>query len=112
MDKKIKIEIYVANNGKAPFISWLESLKDKTVRYRIKERLDRVVLDNLGDYKLIAKGLAELRFNFGSGYRVYFGQHKEEIILLLCGGDKSTQEQDIKKAKEYWKNYLSGVNDD
>lgn len=95
-----------------PFILWLESLKDKTVRFRIKERLDRLALGNLGDYKLITKGLAELRFNFGSGYHVYFGQCEEQIVLLLCGGDKSTQIQDIKKAKEYWKDYLSGVNND
>ena len=110
MSKQIKIEIYVANNGKAPFITWLESLKDKTVKYRIKERLDRITLGNLGDYKLLAQGISELRFNFGSGYRVYFGRHDEEIVLLLCAGDKSTQEQDIKKAKEYWKDYLSEVN--
>ena len=102
----------MSDNGKAPFVSWLESLKDKTVKYRIKERLDRITLGNLGDYKLIAQGVAELRFNFGSGYRIYFGRRDEEIVLLLCGGDKSMQEQDIKKAKEYWKDYLSEVKDE
>jgi len=108
--QKIHIQIYIARNGTSPFVIWLEALKDKMVRYRIKERLDRVALGNLGDYKNIADGLAELRFNFSSGYRIYFGRCEEKIILLLCGGDKHTQVQDIKKAKEYWKDYLSGEN--
>lgn len=110
--QKIDIQVYTSRNGGSPFITWLEALKDKTVRYRIKERLDRVALGNLGDYKIIAEGLAELRFNFGAGYRIYFGRCEEKIILLLCGGDKHTQTKDIKKAKEYWKDYLSGENHD
>lgn len=109
---KIDIQIYTARNGSLPFVTWLEALKDKTARYRIKERLDRVALGNLGDYKNIEEGLAELRFNFGSGYRVYFGRCENKIILLLCGGDKRTQSKDIEKAKEYWKDYKSGENHD
>lgn len=103
----VEIEVYVAENGKAPFIEWLESLKDKTVKYRIKERLDRVALGNFGDYKVIDEKLSELRFNFGSGYRVYFGYIKDKLVLLCCGGDKSTQKRDIKLAKEYLLDYLS-----
>jgi len=109
---KIKIDIYTIDNGKSPFIIWLESIKDKTIRYRVKERLDRVSLGNLGDYKAIGGGLEELRLSFGAGYRIYFGRVGEKIILLLCGGDKGSQEQDIKKAKEYWQDYLRGENHD
>lgn len=105
--KQKQLEIYETEEGKMPFIDWLESLKDKTIRYRIKERLDRVSLGNLGDYKPIKKGVSELRLNFGSGYRIYDAEEGDKIILLLCGGNKSTQSSDIKKAIAYWENYLS-----
>lgn len=102
-----QLEIYITRDGKKPFINWLESLKNKQVRYRIKERLDRVALGNLGDYKSIGSGVFELRIKFGSGYRIYYGNKETKIILLLCGGDKSTQKSDVKKAIHYWKDYLS-----
>jgi putative addiction module killer protein len=104
---RFQLEIYLTAIGDAPFIKWLESLKDKTVRYRIKERLDRVSLGNLGDYKSVAEGVFELRCAFGAGYRIYFGQANKKVILLLCAGDKSTQRKDIKKAVSYWKDYLA-----
>lgn len=101
-----QLEIYAADNGEKPFIEWLESL-DKSIRYRVKERLDRAALGNLGDHKSISNGVYELRLAFGSGYRIYYGNENNAIILLLCGGDKSTQKKDIKKAIAYLKNYLS-----
>ncbi|MFI4938659.1 MAG: type II toxin-antitoxin system RelE/ParE family toxin [Candidatus Berkiellales bacterium] len=104
---KRQIEIYCTTNGKKPFISWLESVKDKKYRYRIKERLDRIALGNMGDCKLIKYGIFELRCDFGPGYRIYFGEENKKIVILLCGGDKSTQEKDIKKAIKYWEEYLS-----
>jgi len=104
---KKQLKIYVTEDGRKPFIEWLESLEDKTIRYRIKERLDRVALGNLGDHKFISDGVYELRLVFGSGYRIYYGNEGKEIILLLCGGDKSSQKKDIKKAITYLKNYLS-----
>jgi putative addiction module killer protein len=102
-----QLEIYVTKNGKKPFIEWLESLEDKTTRYRIKERLDRVALGNLGDHKFISNGVYELRLTFGSGYRIYYSHLEEKIILLLCGGDKSKQKRDVKKAITYLKDYLT-----
>ena len=102
-----QLEIYETADGKQPFVSWLEALKDKSIRYRIKERLDRVALGNLGDYKPLEQGISELRFSFGSGYRVYYAEEGKKIILLLCGGDKSSQKQDIKKAISYWRDYSS-----
>lgn len=93
-------------NGKLPIKEWIISLKDKKIRYRIDERIKRIIAGNFGDYKKIDNELSEFRLNFGSGYRIYFSEINNVIILLLCGGDKSTQSRDIKKAKEYlqiWK---------
>ena len=99
------LEIYQTSEGKKPFVDWLEDLDDKT-RFRVKERLDRVSLGNLGDWKTVGKGVFELRLSFGSGYRIYYGQADKTIIILLSGGDKSKQKTDIKKAQVYWKDYL------
>jgi putative addiction module killer protein len=65
--RKKQLEVYVASNGKKPFVEWLESLKDGTSRYRIKERLDRIALGNMGDFKSVNGGVYELRLAFGSG---------------------------------------------
>lgn len=104
--RKKELLIYVDIDGKKPFIEWLESIKDKTVRYRIKERLDRVALGNLGDCKSVGNGVKEIRLAFGSGYRIYFGEEGSKIILLLCGGDKSSQKKDIVNAYNFWLDYL------
>lgn len=101
-----EIEVYVDSEGISPFLEWLESI-DKVYRYRIKERLDRLALGNPGDWKSISNGVSELRFTFGSGYRVYFGRVNKKIILLTNAGDKRTQKSDIKKAITYLKDYLS-----
>lgn len=71
----------------------------------IQKRLRRVELGNLGDYRSVGEGVCELRIDYGPGYRVYFGQIEMKIVLLLCGGDKSTQEQDIRQAIKYWRDY-------
>lgn len=107
--KTRQLEIYVRDDSKRPFVELLEGLKDKQARYRIKERLDRVSLGNMGDCKPLANanGVHELRCDFGPGYRLYYGEDGDKIILLLSGGDKSTQVKDIKKAIEYWNDYLS-----
>lgn len=101
-----ELEYYVTESGEMPFITWLESLKDSKVRFRVKERLDRVALGNLGDHKRVAEGVSELRLHFGSGHRIYYGEIGNKVILLLSGGDKSGQSRDIKKATAYWKDYL------
>lgn len=102
---KTQIEIYTTKDG-SPFIEWLESL-DKTVRYRVKERLDRVRLGNFGDHKFVGDGVYELRLVFGSGYRIYYSNKDGAVVLLLCGGNKPSQKKDIKKAIEYLKDYLA-----
>ncbi len=98
------IQIYCDSSGYEPLIDWLESL-DKSIQRRIRLRLRRLESGNPGDAKPVGSGVFELRFAFGAGYRVYYGQDGKTIILLLCGGDKSTQAKDIEHAKIYWRNY-------
>ena len=97
-----RILIYKTAEGLEPFVEWIEEL-DRVSQVRIRKRIARIEMGNLGDYKSVGSGVYELRFFFNSGYRVYFGMRKEEIVLLLCGGDKSTQQEDIKRAIFYWK---------
>lgn len=99
------IEIYTTEDGKAPFTEWINSVRDIRAQAKILVRLDRVRLGNFGDYDSVGEGVEELRINYGPGYRVYFGQIGSKVVLLLCGGDKSTQKQDIRQARIYWKDY-------
>jgi len=99
------IRRYITSDGRVPFVEWLDSLRDTKAKTNINKRLDRVSLGNLGDYRSVGEGVCELRIDYGPGYRVYFGQIGSTIVLLLCGGNKSTQEQDIRRAIEYWTDY-------
>lgn len=105
------IEIYVAEDGRAPFEIWFTSLRDKQAKRRINARIARARLGNFGDSKAVGGGVVELRVNYGPGYRVYFGKYGDAIVVLLCGGDKSTQEKDITVAKQYWGKYKEKKND-
>ena len=103
-----KIVVYTMKNGKQPFLEWMINLrkKDKNNYLRIWDRIGRIEkFDYFGDYKSVGEGIKELRFTFGSGYRVYYGEFGDQIVLLLCGGDKKTQEEDIKNAKLFWKDF-------
>ena len=104
-----EIEFYVQKNGRAPFEIWLQSLDQKT-HDRIMTRLDRVQFGNFGDHKTVGGGVSELRFFFGSGYRVYYGIDHGQLVLLLTGGDKKSQNKDIARAQEYWNLYLKDTN--
>lgn len=101
----MKINIYQDEDGKVPFSIWLANIRDKRARAKILIRLDRVQLGNFGDYKSVGHGVSELRISEGKGYRVYYGRKEGEIVLLLCGGDKATQQTDIQLAKKYWRKY-------
>lgn len=109
--KERDIEIYKQADGKKPYEEWLGGIKDGTSRARIRARIDKVATGNFGDFKSVGDGVSELRFTFGPGYRVYYGLDGEKIVLLLFGGDKSTQDKDIEKAKEYWKDYKERTNE-
>ena len=81
------------------FRKWLTGLRDERARARILKRLERAAGGNLGDAAPVGEGVSEMRIFYGPGYRVYFVQRGEELIVLLCGGDKSTQSADIEEAK-------------
>ena len=81
------------------FDFWLRKLRDDRARARIQARILRLSLGNAGDAKPVGEGISELRVDYGPGYRVYFTQRGDELIVLLCGGDKSSQDKDIKSAK-------------
>jgi putative addiction module killer protein len=105
-----EIQRYIAQDGRVPFDEWFYSLRDFSAKVKIEARFDRVSRGNLGDCRSVGEGVFELSINFSPGYRIYFGQVGSSIVLLLCGGDKSTQDQDIRKAKEYWTDYRSQDN--
>ncbi len=96
--------LYKDHRNREPFTDWLLSLKDKTTRYRIQARIRRIENGNYGNHKRF-KGLLEIKLNFGKGYRVYLTEDGNTLIILLLGGDKSTQEKDIHKALEYMEDY-------
>jgi putative addiction module killer protein len=82
------------------FIKWLKNLNDSNARFRIYQRIERLANGNPGDVKPAGEGVSELRIDYGPGYRVYYKDTGNEIIVLLCGGDKSTQSRDIENAKK------------
>jgi len=82
------------------FSNWLQSLRDHTVRAAIEKRIDRLALGNAGDIAPVGLGISEMRIHMGPGYRVYFVQRGRAVVVLLCGGDKSSQSRDIVRARE------------
>ena len=96
---------YKTDDGKSPFTSWFSSLKDFRAKAKIMARVERLRFGNFGDYKSLGKGLFELRLTYGPGYRVYFGRVGDQVVVLLSGGDKSSQSKDIEKAQIYLDNF-------
>lgn len=96
---------YADRAGREPFTAWLRKLKDAEGRARIMARLRRVEQGHYGDCRHIRDGVYELRLFFGPGYRVYFGEDGDRLVVLLCGGGKDTQKKDIGAALALWKEY-------
>lgn len=88
-----------------PFGEWLQRLRDLRAVTRIEARLARLRAGNFGDVEPVGEGVLELRIDWGPGYRVYFARVGNVIVLLLCGGDKATQDKDIAHAKDYFQDY-------
>jgi len=87
------------------FAHWLSRLRDRTALARIAMRIDRAYLGNLGDWKFLRDGVSEMRVDVGQGYRMYFTRRGNTVVILLCGGDKRTQDADIQRAVELAKRW-------
>ncbi|EIC21142.1 type II toxin-antitoxin system RelE/ParE family toxin [Thiorhodovibrio frisius] len=105
----IEIREYVTLRGKSPFGDWLEKLRDQQAKANILTRLDRLQMGHFGDTKHLRAGVHELRIHQGKGYRVYYGRVDDVIVLLLCGGEKASQTQDIDQAVRYWQAYRQEI---
>jgi putative addiction module killer protein len=93
------------SNGEVPFDLWFESLRDQKFQVAVDARLARVRSGNFGDSKVVGDGVRELRIDKGPGLRIYYGLHGLQIVVLIGGGDKSTQARDIPRARELWKQF-------
>ena len=96
-----RIRMHLTRAGLAPFEVWIKRVRDPVARQQIYTRIDRLRLGNFGDCRGLGKGLQELRIHHGGGMRVYFTVSGPKLITLLCGGDKSSQERDIRRARRY-----------
>jgi len=105
---KYRIRVYQENDRNCPFKEWLTNL-DKTMRLRISARIARFEDGHFGDCKIMGDGIHEARFFIGPGYRIYFAVIEDQIILILAGGDKSSQQKDILKAKKYFAVFLKEI---
>ncbi|KPJ82994.1 MAG: hypothetical protein AMS19_05975 [Gemmatimonas sp. SG8_23] len=111
MPTEQEVRIYARSDGSEPFTEWLRGLRDGTTRNRIRQRIARLRLGNFGDTRSVGDGVLELRIHFGPGFRVYFGREGASMVILLCGGDKGSQERDIDRAVEYWRDHRSRSHD-
>jgi len=107
MPKEQDVRIYARSDGSEPFTAWLRGLRDGTTRARIRQRIARIRLGNFGDARGVGGGVQELRIPVGPGLRVYFGREGDSVVILLYGGEKSTQARDIESAQDYWRDYRS-----
>jgi putative addiction module killer protein len=99
------IAYYITDTNRKPFKEWLDGLKDIAARQKIRIRLDRVRLGNLGNNRSVGSGVYELKIDYGPGYRVYYALDNKTVVLLLLGGDKVTQGNNILQAKAYLADY-------
>lgn len=102
---RYSIKIVYRENGISPYLNWMWNL-DRAVCARISARVARFENGHFGDHRFVGSGISEARFFFGSGYRIYFSVLESSTVLLLTGGDKSTQVEDIENAKRLLKDYL------
>jgi putative addiction module killer protein len=104
-----EIRHYLALNGKDMFQEWRRSIRDSLARIAIDRRINRMELENFGDHRFCRDGVWELRIDVGQGYRVYYAMAGNEVVLLLLGGDKKSQDADIDRACAYWQDWQRRV---
>lgn len=107
-DTAFSLEYFQKENGAVPFRDWLHGLRDRHGVERIRARLARVRAGNFGKVRGLGDGVSELKVDHGPGYRLYYAMSGTTVVLLLVGGDKSTQQQDIQSAKQFWREYQGG----
>ena len=107
-----EIRHYLTSDAKDIYLDWMRKQRNTTARIAIDRRVNRVEQGNFGDHKFCRDGVWELRIDVGVGYRVYYAIAGKEIVLLLCGGDKRTQDSDISRACEYWRDWLRRTSDE
>ena len=98
--RKLELE-----SGQVPFDDWFESLRDLRMQAAVDARLARVRAGNFGDHRNVGAGVSEFRINVGPGLRIYYGEHRKQLVILLGGGDKATQTRDINRAKQLWQQW-------
>jgi putative addiction module killer protein len=107
MNTRYKLLLYTTANGRQPYADWLRRLEDKTGAHLIGSHLNRIRLGHLSKTRFVGDGVWELKINFGPGYRVYYLLGHQDVIVLLGGGDKASQDGDIRLAKmfafDYWR---------
>lgn len=102
---ELRLVFYRDGRGREPFAEWHARLADRRAQATILARLNRLRAGNFGVCEPVGGGVLELKIDHGPGYRVYLGRDGPTVVVLLCGGDKSTQRKDIRTAKRYWEHY-------
>lgn len=97
--------VYMTAAGTEPYAEFVDSLKDQPGAAKIRTRVVRAELGNSGSHRGVGEGVVELEIDFGPGHRIYVGPQGETSIILLCAGDKSSQDRDIRRALDYWSDY-------
>lgn len=110
MPTEQEVRLYARLDGVEPFTRWYLRLRDVAIQVRVRERIARVRDGNFGDSRSVGGGVQELRIPIGPGIRVYFGRQGDSLVILLCGGDKQSQQRDIRRAQLYWNEYRSRSN--
>jgi putative addiction module killer protein len=105
----ISVKILVVEEGYAPFDEWYNSITDKKARVTVASRIRRVREGNFGDHKNVGSGVSEVRIHLGPGYRIYYGRCGSSLVILLGGGIKRKQDQDIEEAVSLWERYKNEI---
>ena len=108
----VEIRHYLTADSKDVFLDWLRRVRDPIAKVQIVKRVNRVEQGNFGDHKFCRDGVWELRVNAGAGYRVYYAQAGSQVVLLLGGGEKRTQDPDIERAVRYWQDWQRRPDDE